>query len=105
MLFFSAASPSIKHTTPFLLGPLFSIDQYNTRTAPESSIHSASAAHRTKRPWQGAEEKGDGPKLPQYDPKCYLCPGNERATGGKNDKYESTFVSVQSYLLSAAWTD
>ncbi|KDN39519.1 putative GAL7-UDP-glucose--hexose-1-phosphate uridylyltransferase [Tilletiaria anomala UBC 951] len=46
--------------------------------------------HRTKRPWQGAQEGGDGPELPEYDPKCYLCPGNPRATGEHNPKYIST---------------
>lgn len=50
-------------------------------------------AHRTQRPWQGAQESGDGPALPQFDDACYLCPGNKRATGGLNDMYEGTFVS------------
>jgi len=30
--------------------------------------------------------------LPAYDPTCYLCPGNERADGARNPKYNSTFV-------------
>lgn len=51
------------------------------------------AAHRTKRPWQGAQETQEGNTLPEYDDKCYLCPGNKRAGGTlTNDKYESTFV-------------
>jgi galactose-1-phosphate uridylyltransferase (family 1) len=29
---------------------------------------------------------------PAYDPKCYLCPGNERAGGFQNPGYSSTFV-------------
>ncbi|CAO1628550.1 unnamed protein product [Sympodiomycopsis kandeliae] len=48
--------------------------------------------HRTKRPWQGAQESAEVPSLPEYDPKCYLCPGNPRATGQTTDKYTSTFV-------------
>lgn len=48
--------------------------------------------HRTDRPWQGQVEKTDKVELPQYDPTCYLCPGNERAGGVQNPKYESTFV-------------
>jgi UDPglucose--hexose-1-phosphate uridylyltransferase len=48
--------------------------------------------HRTQRPWQGQQEKGGKEEKPQYDPKCYLCPGNERAGGVRNPKYESTFV-------------
>ena len=30
--------------------------------------------------------------LPNYDPKCYLCPGNSRAQGDINPNYENTFV-------------
>lgn len=48
--------------------------------------------HRTKRPWQGAQESAEVPRLPEYDPKCYLCPGNVRATGEKTEQYKSTFV-------------
>lgn len=48
--------------------------------------------HRTDRPWQGQVEKTDKVELPQYDPNCYLCPGNERAGGVHNPNYESTFV-------------
>ncbi|KAJ5273283.1 Galactose-1-phosphate uridylyltransferase [Penicillium angulare] len=53
--------------------------------------------HRTKRPWQGAQENPSKTTLPAYDPKCYLCPGNERAQGDVNPKYESTFVFVNDY--------
>ena len=35
--------------------------------------------------------------LPAYDPKCYLCPGNKRAQGDVNPKYDSTFVFVNDY--------
>jgi UDPglucose--hexose-1-phosphate uridylyltransferase len=48
--------------------------------------------HRTQRPWQGQVEKLPAEQSPQYDPICYLCPGNERANGHKNPKYTSTFV-------------
>lgn len=48
--------------------------------------------HRTDRPWQGQIEKTDKPQLLKYDPTCYLCPGNERAGGVRNPKYENTFV-------------
>ncbi|EPQ31669.1 uncharacterized protein PFL1_01002 [Pseudozyma flocculosa PF-1] len=53
--------------------------------------------HRTKRPWQGAQESPQTTQLPAYDEKCYLCPGNDRATGGKNDRYESTFFFENDY--------
>src|SRR3954464_15220910 len=48
--------------------------------------------HRTQRPWQGQVEKTATEVQPQYDPECYLCPGNSRAGGHRNPKYESTFV-------------
>jgi UDPglucose--hexose-1-phosphate uridylyltransferase len=48
--------------------------------------------HRTKRPWQGSQEKSAPDTRPQYDPKCYLCPDNTRANGETNPKYDSTFV-------------
>lgn len=48
--------------------------------------------HRTKRPWLGQVEKGTPDNRPAYDPKCYLCPGNERAGGEHTPVYTSTFV-------------
>jgi UDPglucose--hexose-1-phosphate uridylyltransferase len=48
--------------------------------------------HRTDRPWQGQVEDTPPESLPDYDPKCYLCPGNSRAGGARNPAYTSTFV-------------
>jgi UDPglucose--hexose-1-phosphate uridylyltransferase len=48
--------------------------------------------HRTQRPWLGQVESDTGPAAPEYDPECYLCPGNARAGGVRNPKYTSTFV-------------
>ncbi len=48
--------------------------------------------HRTQRPWQGQVEKLPPEHKPAYDPTCYLCPGNERAGGVRNPRYETTFV-------------
>jgi UDPglucose--hexose-1-phosphate uridylyltransferase len=50
------------------------------------------SAQRTERPWQGQVENAPQEHLPQYDPECYLCPGNERAGGAKNPRYQTTFV-------------
>lgn len=47
--------------------------------------------HRTKRPWQGQQESASTEKRPEYDEKCYLCPGNTRAGGVINPAYTSTF--------------
>ena len=52
---------------------------------------------RTQRPWQGRVEKLATSQQPVYDPTCYLCPGNERAGGVRNPKYESTFVFDNDY--------
>lgn len=52
---------------------------------------------RTQRPWLGQVEKTQEEHLPQYDPTCYLCPGNERAGGLKNPHYSSTFVFDNDY--------
>lgn len=53
--------------------------------------------HRTKRPWQGQKEDPSKITLPDYDPACYLCPGNKRAQGDTNPKYELPFVFVNDY--------
>ena len=53
--------------------------------------------HRTKRPWQGQVEKAPQDVRPQYDPNCYLCPGNERAGGARNPRYGSTFVFTKDF--------
>jgi len=48
--------------------------------------------HRTKRPWQGKEEKPIETKSNAYDAACYLCPGNTRNNGTINPNYTGTFV-------------
>jgi len=47
--------------------------------------------HRTERPWQGQVEPAAAAVQPEYDPECYLCPGNSRAGGARNPAYRSTF--------------
>lgn len=48
--------------------------------------------HRTKRPWQGKVEDVSPDNRPEYDPKCYLCPGNVRADGAVNPDYKGSFI-------------
>jgi UDPglucose--hexose-1-phosphate uridylyltransferase len=48
--------------------------------------------HRAKRPWQGQKESVGNDDRPEYDPECYLCPGNVRANGEVNPQYTSSFV-------------
>ncbi len=45
---------------------------------------------RTKRPWLGHTESPDSEEAKPYDPQCYLCPSNLRASGATNPAYEST---------------
>ena len=45
-----------------------------------------------KRPWQGQVEPPQRPALIEYDPSCYLCPGNKRAGGTLNPDYSNTFA-------------
>ena len=52
---------------------------------------------RTDRPWQGQQETGPAEQRPAYDPGCYLCPGNERAGGKVNPRYEHTFVFTNDF--------
>lgn len=53
--------------------------------------------HRTKRPWQGKTEDSKNQKKERYDPSCYLCPGNTRASGDTNPDYKEPFTFVNDY--------
>jgi UDPglucose--hexose-1-phosphate uridylyltransferase len=67
-------------------------EQSHRRFNPLSSEWVLVSPHRTQRPWQGAVESVPVAQRPQYDPTCYLCPGNTRAGGVRNPNYHSTFV-------------
>jgi UDPglucose--hexose-1-phosphate uridylyltransferase len=53
--------------------------------------------HRTQRPWQGQTEEKGLSKNPEYDPACYLCPGNLRAGGHRTPPYTGTYVFENDY--------
>lgn len=55
------------------------------------------SAARTARPWLGRREASNPPPRPRYDPTCYLCPGNERASGERNPAYEGTFAFTNDF--------
>ena len=57
-----------------------------------------------KRPWQGQTETEPPLSLPEYDPYCYLCPGNERAGRLVNPNYKHTFVFENDYAALRADT-
>jgi len=50
------------------------------------------SAQRSERPWQGQQEPINHQNRAQYDPNCYLCPGNVRANGDTNPDYTDTLV-------------
>src|ERR1700682_196283 len=50
------------------------------------------AAHRQNRPWSGETIEHVEAALPDYEPDCYLCPGNLRVSGKRNVDYDGTFV-------------
>ncbi len=53
--------------------------------------------HRTNRPWQGEVSEADNQVRHEYEPSCYLCPGNKRANGEINPRYENTFVFTNDF--------
>jgi len=53
--------------------------------------------HRSKRPWQGQVEAPPAEERPAYDPTCYLCPGNLRASGERNPDYPATYVFTNDF--------
>ena len=53
--------------------------------------------HRAKRPWQGKTEDQQDESKPEYDPECYLCPGNSRAGGKQNPNYKNTFIFTNDF--------
>jgi len=63
--------------------------------------------HRTQRPWQGGTEAPAPEQRPAYDRTCYLCPGNSRAGGAVNPRYEGTFVFDNDFpaFASTPFTD
>jgi UDPglucose--hexose-1-phosphate uridylyltransferase len=50
------------------------------------------AAHRQNRPWIGETVAHDREPTPEYVEDCYLCPGNLRVSGARNEAYRRTFV-------------
>ncbi len=56
---------------------------------------------RGERPWHGQTE-GPAAQAAEYDPECYLCPGNRRASGDVNPHYQDTFVFDNDFAALAA---
>jgi UDPglucose--hexose-1-phosphate uridylyltransferase len=69
----------------------------HTRYNPLTGESVLVSPHRTKRPWQGKQEKPQPEQRQEYDPECYLCPGNSRAGGETNPEYTNTFVFTNDF--------
>lgn len=67
--------------------------RYNPLTAEYVLV----SPHRTRRPWLGKVDPPEQATRPEYDPECYLCPGNTRANGEQNPKYGDTFVFTNDF--------
>ena len=57
---------------------------------------------RAQRPWQGEESPASGGTGVTYDPGCYLCPGNTRASGHVNAPYTSPWAFDNDFPAVAA---
>lgn len=66
-------------------------DKWEKRWHPLRREWVVYAAHRNLRPWSGAKAP-EAEKVPDYDPACYLCPGNKRIHGAVNPVYRDVFI-------------
>ncbi|HVM31013.1 MAG TPA: UDP-glucose--hexose-1-phosphate uridylyltransferase [Candidatus Limnocylindrales bacterium] len=73
------------------------LEQPHRRYDPLADEWLLVSAGRTQRPWSGRREGRSLDEPPAYDPDCYLCPGNTRASGERNPDYTSTFAFTNDF--------
>lgn len=101
--YFPGSSRWVKVKNPRKVGfpsvPRHSFDDLDLMELPHRRLNILTqqwiicSPQRAKRPWLGQSEKKEETKLPSYDPTCFLCPGNKRASEGEaNPQYDNTLV-------------
>ena len=80
-----------------------STDLFNYKEHPHKRLNILTgewilvSPHRAKRPWQGKVESLPEENKQQYNPGCYLCPGNKRADGAVNPLYNGSYVFTNDF--------
>ena len=87
-----ADSSSTSEALPFLSKSFSLTQDTHRRLNPLTREWVLVSPHRTKRPWQGQEDKPAPDGSPEYDSCCYLCPGNARANGSLNPDYKEVYA-------------
>jgi UDPglucose--hexose-1-phosphate uridylyltransferase len=73
------------------------IEGPHRRQDPLRDVWVLVSAGRDARPWRGRVERAAAATVPMYDPTCQLCPGNLRANGERNPRYDATFVFTNDF--------
>lgn len=60
---------------------------------------------RSLRPWLGRHETAPSAARVAHDPRCYLCPGNERANGAINPAYTNAYVFANDFSALSTASD